>query len=102
MASATTWRRAGAGLATALLLALAVPDSYASAGWREDLVIEIRSAHDCEVAYITHIVERNVEGRQVIFAKVHCMDQRSFDATRTDEKEFFSFSECTREESEAC
>ncbi len=102
MNSPLTWRRPGTGLAVALLLAFALPVSSWAAGWREDLVIEIRSAHECEVAYITHVVERSVDGHQVIFAKVHCMDQRSFDATRTDEKEFFSFSECTREESEAC
>ena len=89
---------AGLGPGLALLLA-AFP---AAADWREDLVVEIRSEHDCEVAYISHVVERNVDGRHVIMAKVHCLDQRSFDATRFDDREFFRFNECTRAKTEAC
>ena len=94
------WREVCFSLALCLVL---LPASLSAAsGWREDLAIEIRSEHGCEVAYLTHVVERDIDGRQVILAKVHCMDQRSFDATRSDEKEFFSFHECTREETETC
>lgn len=64
------------------------------AAWQDDLAAEIRVSHGCSVAYLTQVVERTVDGRQVIFAKVHCEDGRVFDATRTGSLEPFDFKEC--------
>ncbi|MCS6879627.1 MAG: hypothetical protein N2038_03685 [Geminicoccaceae bacterium] len=87
-------------LAVALLMTIARP---APAGWQDDLAAEIRAAHGCSVAYLTQIVERTLDGRQVIFAKVHCEDGRVFDASRTSALEPFAFKECpTGREPQAC
>lgn len=82
--------RLGAFLATAILL----DAGAASAGWQEDLAVEIRAAKGCSVAYLSQVVERLVDGRQVIFAKAHCEDGRVFDASRTDALAPFDFKEC--------
>ncbi len=68
--------------------------SAALAGWQEDLAFEIRVAKGCALAYLSQVVERMVDGRQVIFAKAHCEDGRVFDVTRTDALAPFEFKEC--------
>lgn len=75
------------------VLVLTLP-GYARGAWQDDLAAEIRVSHGCSVAYLTQVVERTVDGRQVIFAKVHCEDGRVFDATRTGSLEPFDFKEC--------
>lgn len=83
-------RRLLASVALILLL-LGAP---ARAAWQEDLIAEIRAAHGCTVAYLSQVVERTVDGRQIVFAKVHCEDGRVFDASRTNALEPFVFREC--------
>ena len=74
--------------------ALLLRAGAACAGWQEDLALEIRVAKACNVVYLSQVVERLVDGRQVIFAKAHCEDGRVFDATRTDVLAPFEFKEC--------
>lgn len=77
-----------------LLGALVLRAGAAHAGWQEDLAVELRVAKNCTVAYLSQVVERSVDGRQVIFAKAHCEDGRVFDASRTDPVLPFDFKEC--------
>lgn len=85
----------GLGRAAALAAMLAGPGSaLAQAGWEQDLAAEIEFTHQCKVAYLTHVVERTVDGKQVVMAKAHCEDSRVFDAMRPDEFEAFEFNEC--------
>lgn len=77
-------------LATAILL----DAGTASAGWQEDLAVELRAAKGCSVAYLSQVVERLVDGRQVVLAKAHCEDGRVFDASRTDPMMPFELKEC--------
>ncbi len=42
-----------------------------------------------------HIIERTVEGHEVVRAKVNCDDERSFDAFRPDGSDPFQFTETT-------
>jgi hypothetical protein len=74
--------------------ALLLDAGAALAAWQDDLAAEIRATNGCRVAYLSQVVERQVDGRQVVFAKAHCEDGRVFDATRTDVVEPFSFKEC--------
>ncbi len=70
-------------LVTCLTLSLLVTACLAApvlAGWEEELAEQIEHEHDCEVAFLSHIIERSVEGHEVVRAKVHCSDKRSFEA----------------------
>lgn len=73
----------------------------AQEGWQADLANEILIMEDCEVSFLTQVIERNVDGRQVVIAKVHCVDGRTFDALREDTFAAFDFSICEPEESPA-
>lgn len=84
------------------LLAVTVLTWPAVAGWEEDLREEIKAQHACDVEFLSHVVEREIEGRQVVIAKVQCRDRRAFDAHRPDVFAAFQFSECTSRETRTC
>jgi len=77
-------------LATAILL----DAGTASAGWQEDPAVELRAAEGRSVAYPSRVVERLVDGRQVVVTEAHCRDGRAFDASRTDPEMPFELEEC--------
>lgn len=90
------------GPALSVLLALAVlatpcPAAFAQAGWEEDLSSEILLMEDCTVSFLSQIVEREIDGRSLVMAKVHCEDGRTFDATRDDSFAAFTFRACEPE-----
>ena len=87
-------------LAMALAGAPATP-LLAQSSWEEDLAAEIQIMEDCTVAFLSQIVERQVGGRSLIMAKVHCEDGRAFDATREDSFAAFEFRACEPEEEPA-
>ena len=93
----TSWK-----LATAAALGLWLPVANAHADWQQDLAADIDFEHSCEVAFLSHVVEREVEGKLMVMAKVHCTDQRTFDAVRTGRLEPFEFKECTVREKQSC
>ena len=76
---------------TLCLLVVAVLAAPALAGWEDDLVEQIE--HDCEVILLSRVMEQTVEGRKVVRARVHCSDNRSFEAFRPDEFDPFQFIE---------
>lgn len=81
----------------------AAPLAMAQAEWEQNLADEILIMEDCEVSFLTQVVERQVEGRRVVMAKVHCIDGRTFDATRDDDFAAFEFRICEPEsEPSAC
>lgn len=87
-------------LLSGLLLA-GLPPQMALADWPQDLAAEIEVVEGCRVAFLSNVVEREVDGRQVVMAKVHCEDQRLFDAWRNDPLDAFRFEECTAD-AEVC
>ena len=89
-------------LALALALAAAGAPTWAQEGWEADLTAEIDLAVGCKVAYLSHVVERVVDGKHLVMAKAHCEDQRVFDAMRPDEFEAFRFNECEGDATTAC
>jgi len=79
----------------AILIALATP---ALAGWQDDLAAQLRWDHQCQVAFYSGVIERMVNGQQVVIAKAHCEDGRVFDAIQKNELEEFEINECTPKE----
>ncbi|MHA1113619.1 MAG: hypothetical protein ACTSRY_03840 [Alphaproteobacteria bacterium] len=91
-----------AGVVVVGTLGLALASAPAAAGWREDLIEDVRIERGCDVDFISHVVEREIDGRKLVMAKVHCRDKRAFDAFRKDEFEIFEFKECTVRETTSC
>jgi hypothetical protein len=76
---------------------------HAQSDWQSELADEILIMEDCEVSFLTQVIEREIDGREVILAKVHCADGRTFDASRNDRFAAFDFSICEPEsEPAAC
>lgn len=91
-----------AGVLMLTTMALGATGARAQSGWSDELGIEIGQAERCEVAYLSHVVERDVDGKKLVMAKVHCVDQRVFDAMRPDEFEPFRFNACQPDTSQTC
>jgi hypothetical protein len=89
-------------MVVALTLAMTTAPVWAQSGWEADLAVEIDLAVGCKLAYLSHIVERQVDGKQLVMAKAHCEDQRVFDAMRPDAFEAFRFNECEADTTKAC
>ncbi len=87
-------------IVTFLSVSLAAGPAFAE--WQEDLAYQIEFETGCLVAFLSEVVEREVEGRQVILAKVHCEDRRTFDAVREDALEPFKFHQCEAPDVKTC
>lgn len=93
-ALAITWAVLGMIIAT---------PAQAEEGWQTDLANEALIMEDCEVSFLTQVIEREIDGRQVVMAKVHCVDGRTFDAIREDSFAAFALTICEPEtEPSAC
>lgn len=79
-----------------LLIAAALPlvAAMASTDWQADLYVQIQREHNCEPGFLSAVEVKQVEGREVVFARVHCHDGRAFDAMRNDPARPFRISEC--------
>lgn len=83
------------------LLGLATSTVAAQADWQADLANEALIMEDCEVSFLTQVIERTIDGRSVVLAKVHCVDGRTFDASRDDTFAAFDFRICEPEDEPA-
>lgn len=94
------WQRVGVLVLAAMIFGAG--GARGEAGWADELASEIDLAQKCTVAYLSHVVERDVDGKQLVMAKVHCVDQRVFDAMRPDASEPFRFNACQADSTQAC
>ncbi len=88
--------------ACAAIAVLGLASEAAVAEWQDELTQQILHDEACEVSFMSQVVERIVEGRRIIMAKVHCEDKRSFDALRRDDDEAFQFKACEVPNAETC
>ncbi len=89
----------------ALAAALAVPVAPLHAqdsGWERELTEQVLREYDCQVAFFSQVAERLVNGEQVVLAKVHCQDKRTFDAYRDSAFEPFEIHPCENPENRVC
>lgn len=70
--------------------------------WQVQLTEQILSEYECEVAFLSQVAERTVNGNQVVLAKVHCVDKRSFDAYRDSAFEPFEIHPCENPNNRVC
>jgi hypothetical protein len=87
-------------------IALAILSASAIAAeqpdWEQQIVAEALDTLNCEVSFISHIVERDIPAGSLVMAKIHCVDKRSFDALRENNAAPFTFKECTPREQKSC
>jgi hypothetical protein len=76
--------------------------SPALAAWEDELTEQVLYDEACKVAFLSQVVERTIDGRRSIMAKVHCEDKRTFDAYRGDDREPFQFKACEKPEAKSC
>jgi hypothetical protein len=65
-----------------------------AADWHDELARQIAHDEGCEVAFLSQVIERDVNGKRLIMAKVHCEDKRSFDVLRVSDDFAFEFKAC--------
>ena len=95
-------RRSMASTLVALMLA---PGALVRAepGWQDDLSAQAQLTLGCTVAFLSHVIDREIHGIPLVMAKVHCEDKRVFDASRGDVSLPFDFRPCQdRDEGQAC
>ncbi|MGD1879305.1 MAG: hypothetical protein ACFB13_17600 [Kiloniellaceae bacterium] len=89
----------------ALMLALATvvaPLPASAQEWQEQLSEQVLREYDCEVAFLSQVAERVVNGEQVVLAKVHCLDKRTFDAYRDSAFAPFEIHPCEDPNNRVC
>lgn len=70
--------------------------------WGPLLTDQMMVEYDCEVAFFSQVAEREVNGEVIVIAKVHCTDQRSFDAYRPGSFSLFEIHPCENPENRVC
>jgi hypothetical protein len=88
-------------LAFGLSIALALLPASAQE-WQAQLTEQVLRDYDCEVAFLSQVAERMVDGNLVVLATVHCVDQRSFNAYRDDAFEPFEIHPCENPDTRVC
>ena len=85
-----------------LFAAPVLPLRAQDAGWEQQLTEQMLREYDCEVAFFSQVAERVVNGDQVVLAKVHCQDKRTFDAYRDSAFEAFEIHPCENPDNRVC
>lgn len=95
-------QRAVVVVACILAFASTGPAATAEVTWQEQLTRQIGIQHDCEVAFISNVLEQRTNGDLIIFAKVHCEDKRTFDAHRARTEDLFQIKTCPPPDQRVC
>jgi len=74
--------------------------SRSAEDWRDQLALQLQQEHGCEVVLFSRVTERSIGDRHVVSARVHCADQRRYDAKRERPLERFQIRRC--ENAETC
>jgi hypothetical protein len=99
---ALRWISSLATLAWLLAAAAPLPAQAQGRDWQPELTEQMLRDHDCEVAFFSQVSERMVGGDLVTIAKVHCIDERTFDAYRDSAFEPFEVHPCENPDTRAC
>ena len=70
--------------------------------WADELALQIKAAHDCDVALLAQVLERQSKDGLFIMAKVHCEDGRTFDAVKPSDSLLFTFNKCGEPQARGC
>jgi len=76
------------------LLGVVILAGTAHADWQSDLRRQLQDEYNCEIAFLSRLEVRNVDGREVVFVRANCTDKRAFDARRDDPDKPFKIEAC--------
>ncbi len=62
--------------------------------WEPELTDQLIEEKECELDYLTGVIEKEVNGIPVVIGRAHCKDGRSFDVARNDPFEPFELKLC--------
>lgn len=97
------FRAIALGLLAAAALSTATSPAHADRDeWAPALTAQILDQHQCVVAFLSQVVERDVDGIEIIIAKAHCEDGRAFDVNREGILRAFEITECEVPDQETC
>ncbi len=77
------------GAATVIAPALAEQSD-----WEPELSDQLAEEKECQLDYLTGVIEKEVNGIPVVIGRAHCKDGRSFDIARNDPFEPFDLKLC--------
>ena len=90
-------------LLPAIVVLLAISTALADRrDWAPALTKQILDEHQCVVAFLSQVVEREVDGIEIVIAKTHCEDGRAFDIYREGILRRFEITECEVPNQETC
>ena len=89
-------------LAAMATSAVALPARADRDEWAPALTAQILDQHQCVVAFLSQVVERDVDGVEIVIAKAHCEDGRAFDVSREGILRAFEITECEVPDQETC
>jgi hypothetical protein len=87
-------RRTLLAAVAAAMAALAIPAAAQESNWQALASSLLMTEKNCEVQFYSGVVERVIDGKQLVIAKAHCKDKRAFDVSRNSQFEPFTFKEC--------
>ncbi|MDJ0948645.1 MAG: hypothetical protein QNJ94_06970 [Alphaproteobacteria bacterium] len=70
----------------------------AQASWEDQLSLQMMQDENCEVTYITQVIERDLPEGKFIQALVGCADKRTFIAYRDKDLRRFKITVCKQDE----
>lgn len=80
-----------------ILLVLAVPVLAGATilpEWQRTLNAQMLGKHDCEVNYLSNLRLGVKDGQETVSARVHCMDGRNFDVSRSGGDKPYKVEQC--------
>lgn len=80
-----------------IVLVLAVPVLAGATilpEWQRSLNEQMLGQHGCEVNYISNLRLGVKDGKETVSARVHCMDKRAFDVSRTGSDQPYKVEQC--------
>lgn len=87
----------GLVVAVATAIAIAAGGGLTQGDWQGDLAAEIMILEGCEAGFLTQVIEREVDGGELVMAKLHGTAGRTFDARREDAFAAFDVTICEPE-----
>lgn len=72
--------------------------AWAQAGWEEQLTLQMLQDKNCEVTFITQVIERDTPDGKFIQALVGCADKRTFTVLRDKGLKRFAITPCKTHE----
>jgi len=87
--------RRKSSLVSALLFLLASQANLsAEEAWEAGLKLQLQTERNCDLSYLTNAKTYRKDNREVVEARAHCTDGRSFDVIKRDAPLKFEINEC--------